>query len=58
MNIVTDIQLCFATFSILFGRESTEGIEKGQITAMNSEVVAGSPVDYEESFDKQGEAKV
>lgn len=35
MNILTDIQLCFATFSILFNRESTEGIKAGQITAMD-----------------------
>lgn len=37
MNILTDIQLCFATFSILFKGESTEGIEEGATTAMNYE---------------------
>lgn len=34
MNIITDIQLCFATFGILFSSESTEGIADGQATAM------------------------
>ena len=33
MNILTDIQLMFATFGILFLSESTEGIKEGQITA-------------------------
>ena len=37
MNIVTDIQLCFATFFILFQSESTEGIEEGATTAMDYE---------------------
>lgn len=37
MNMITDIQLCFATFSILFSGESTEGIETGQTTAMLEE---------------------
>ncbi len=37
MNILTDIQLCFATFSILFKGESTEGIRAGQTTAMDYE---------------------
>ena len=36
MNMLTDIQLCFATFSILFSGESTEGIEEGATTAMDS----------------------
>ena len=35
MNILTDIQLCFATFFILFLPESTEGIATGQTTAMD-----------------------
>lgn len=33
MNMITDIQLCFATFSILFSSESTEGVEG--VTAMD-----------------------
>ena len=37
MSFVTDIELCFATFFILFQSESTEGIEKGQTTAMDYE---------------------
>ncbi len=36
MNMLTDIQLCFATFSILFNGESTEGIEVGNTTAMQN----------------------
>ena len=36
MNMLTDIQLCFATFSILFSGESTEGIEEGATTAMET----------------------
>ena len=34
MNVLTDIRLMFATISILFMKESTEGIEEGQETAM------------------------
>ena len=37
MSFVTDIQLCFATFFILFQSESTEGIEEGATTAMDYE---------------------
>ena len=37
MSIVTDIQLCFATFFILFQSDSTEGIEEGSTTAMDYE---------------------
>ena len=33
MSVVTDLQLMFATFGILFSKESTEGIESGQVTA-------------------------
>lgn len=34
MNILTDLQLMFATFKILFSAESTEGVEEGQTNAM------------------------
>ena len=37
MNILTDLQLCFATFGILFLPESTEGVAAGQTTAMDYE---------------------
>lgn len=37
MNILTDIQLMFATFGILFLSESTEGVEEGKTTAMERE---------------------
>ena len=35
MNILTDIQLIFATFGILFKKESTEGVSVDQITAVD-----------------------
>ena len=34
MSILTDLQLMFATFKILFSSDSTEGIEEGQTNAM------------------------
>ena len=34
MSFLTDIQLCFATFSILFSSESTEGIDANATTAL------------------------
>lgn len=34
MNILTDLQLCFATFGILFKSESTTGIKDGKTTAL------------------------
>lgn len=39
MNVITDLELCFATFSILFQSESTEGIEVGQTTALQDDSV-------------------
>ena len=45
MSIFTDLQLCFATFFILFQSESTAGIEEGKINAM--------AVDYEEQDEKK-----
>ena len=33
MSVVTDLQLIFATFGILFSKDSTQGIEAGQLTA-------------------------
>ena len=38
MNVFTDLQLMFATFAILFMSESTEGVEEGQITAVQRTV--------------------
>ena len=35
MSILTDLQICFATFAILFLPESTEGVKEGQTTAMD-----------------------
>ena len=37
MSFATDIELCFATFFILFLAESTEGIAEGAVTAMDYE---------------------
>ena len=37
MSVLTDLQLMFATFAILFLPESTEGIGEGQTTAMDDE---------------------
>ena len=48
MSFVTDIELCFVTFFILFQSESTEGIEKGQTTAMTTSKNGSQAVDYEE----------
>ena len=37
MSVLTDLQLMFATFAILFLPESTEGIEEGKTTALDDE---------------------
>ena len=37
MSIATDLRLIFATFSILFLPESTEGVDVGQVTALDYE---------------------
>ena len=42
MNLLIDIELFFATLSILFLPESTEGVAAGQTTAMDYENVADS----------------
>lgn len=39
MNMLTDIQLCFATFSILFSGESTEGITAGATNALDDSML-------------------
>ncbi len=36
-SFAEDIRICFATFKILFSPESTEGVSKGQTTAIDSE---------------------
>lgn len=35
MNVLTDLELMFATVGILFGSESTTGVEAGQVTALD-----------------------
>ncbi len=37
MNVLTDLRLMFATVGILFMKDSTEGVEEGQTTAMEFE---------------------
>ncbi len=37
MGVLTDLQLMFATFAILFLPESTEGIEEGRTAALDEE---------------------
>lgn len=37
MNLITDLQLMFATVKILFIKESTEGVNEGQITARDDD---------------------
>lgn len=36
MSILNDLKLCFATFSTFFSSESTQGVEEGRVTAMES----------------------
>ena len=35
MSLLTDLELIFATFFILFSSESTAGVEAGAVTAMD-----------------------
>ena len=37
MSVLTDLELCFATFFILFMSESTEGVSAGSVTALDYE---------------------
>ena len=37
MSVLTDLELCFATFFILFMSESTEGVDAGSVTALDYE---------------------
>ena len=57
MNALTDLQLCFATFFILFQSESTEGIEEGQTTALTFENTGKPIIDYEEIADESERRK-
>ena len=49
MSILTDLELCFATFFILFMPDSTEGIDAGSTTALNYEEKLGGSEDSSES---------
>ncbi len=54
MNILTDLELIFATFGILFSGESTQGVDAGQVTAagehynLSDSVNAEKIVDYDD----------
>ena len=41
-SFLQDLQIMFATVKILFMKESTEGVEQGQMTAQNAEKVEKS----------------
>lgn len=48
MSVLTDLQLIFATVAILFMSESTEGVQTGNATALNTEPeTIQQPVDYD-----------
>ena len=49
MNILTDLEICFATFFILFSSDSTTGIEEGKTTALTGMENKSQVIDYEES---------
>ena len=51
-SIVQDLRIIFATIKILFLPESTEGIEPGQTTAMDSEISADSTRKEAETAEK------
>lgn len=51
MNVLTDLELMFATVGILFGSESTTGVEAGQVTALDDP-------EEEETRDQQDETLV
>ena len=53
MNLMTDIQLCFATFFVLFQSESTSGIAEGQTNALKTNKHSKILYDYEKSSEKQ-----
>ena len=40
MSVLTDLELCFATFFILFMSDSTEGVSAGSVTALDYEEAA------------------
>ncbi len=62
MSVFTDLQLIFATFGILFSRESTEGVEAGQTTAVGSyykkeTLTKATGIDYDNEAFRAGTAK-
>ena len=54
MSILTDLQLCFATFVILFLPESTQGVKAGQTTALDRETEESSPAEAPEAVGQIG----
>ena len=53
MNFMTDLRLIFATFSILFSGESTEGIDANAVTAMNYDTTPDSAEGSEDEEDRK-----
>lgn len=53
MSILTDLQLCFATFATLFNPESTQGVELGQITALEQELYEQNERDDEARVEEE-----
>ncbi len=51
MSFATDIELCFATFFILFQSESTEGVEEGATTAMTNMRKSSQSTDYDDPYE-------
>ena len=45
MNLLTDLELMFNTFRILFSKESTEGVES--LTSWMDEEKAEAEIDYD-----------
>ncbi len=52
-SIFLDLKLIFMTPKIMFMKESTAGVEEGQVTASLREEVYGKPVVYEEEIRKK-----
>ena len=54
-SLVQDLRIIFATVKILFMPESTEGVQKGQKTAMHGTAEAGAPEEGAPAAEEQGE---
>ena len=54
MNLLTDLELMFNTFRILFSRESTEGVSEGSTTAIDRKNAADSTENETKTIEKIG----